>query len=434
MKRIIMDRNTNRQGVWRRRLVAAGAITVAVGTAYAVPGTPSASGAIASYPAAPGGFLRSHFLIGTWEQPISSRQHSGTSATGVSNNFAYWKSLGVNTLVEIPQLGYSAAQYVAWDQAAAKVGLYEMRRPFADNPSADSSGRNASNMIAWNLPDEPDKAQAPAHMTPAQIQSLHDADKQANPSRPVYLSLVGNLLMCGSCLTTASSLGGPEKPYGAALSSSDWLSADDYPVDAGHNPPISIIAREMSGLFQVGSRYAGRMAFIETGHIGNTTRTPVSAAQMKAEIWESVVHGARGIIYFSDTTPQVKNSAGQWTTPTTTYDNTGPSTRNIPATMKSQNALLASLTGVLQGTINPSGISVSVPAPLDAGWRANASGKYFIVVNTSATQVRKSFKFNGVGVNKNASVVQERRNVWINGSGYGTDTFAPYAVHIYKVS
>lgn len=423
---------------WRRRaaMVAAGAaiVTTACGAVHI---GSAADAAIAQKTTAPSGKLPGMFLIGTWEQPVNPRTILPNDVLG-SNNFAYWKSLGINTLVEIPQVGFTAQQYVAWDQAAASAGLWTMRRPFNDNPAVDHGG---STSIAWNLPDEPDKVLAPAHKTPAEIKQDAANDKAANPSRPTYLSLVGGALAYGWTCSSTNKIacnGGAYAPY------ANWLSVDDYPFDANHKSTtgaknyISMIGQEMDALWKVGSASAVRMAFIETGHIGSTKNPTVTAAAMKAEIWEAVVHGARGIVYFSDTTPGGQtNTQGQVVTPATTYNNTATSKGaqpGIPSMMKQQNSWLKSLQSVLAGTINPTGISISVPGPLDAGWRKTSTGlKYFFVVNTSNSYVTKTFRFNGVGGNKGASVYNESRSIHLNGSGYATDSFKPYAVHIYVV-
>lgn len=390
----------------------------------------SANAAIATKSTATVGKLPSTFLIGVWEQPINPRAQNANDVHG-ADNFAYWKSLGINTLVEIPQNGYTVQQYIDWDNAAAAAGLWTMRRPFNDNPSVDHGG---STQIAWNLPDEPDKVLAPAHMTPAQIKAFYQADKAANPSRPAYLSLVGGAMAYGwKCGPTNQIACGANTlaPY------ADWLSADDYPFDAGRpaGTQIRVIGKEMDALFKMGKPSAPRMAFIETGHIGNNRKT-VTAAQMKAEIWEAITHGARGIIYFANRTPVAYNAQGQKITPTTTYDNSALSKGGqpgVPAMIKSQNALLKSLQSALAGVINPTGISVSVSGALDAGWRKASTGRYFIVVNTSGSTVRQTIRFNGVGGNKGAAVIGERRSVHLNGAGQVTDSFAPYAVHIYQV-
>lgn len=398
-------------------IAVAGLITTACGGTSSAPG---ASRTAVSEPPQPASD-HSTFLIGTWEQPISSAQHpNGT-------NFEYWKSLGINTLVEIPQTGeLNATTAAQWDSAACAAGLSEMRQPINGDPMRDTSGRNSPCMIAWNLPDEPDLPSIPGvSMTPAAIAAEKQKDNAANPGRPVYLSLVGLRVL-------ASSLRPTERPYGAVLGQSDWLSADDYPVDAGRATPVQIIGRELEGLAVVGPATANRMVFIETGHVGNR-RTPITPEQMRAEIWTAVVHGARGIVYFSDTAP-AQGQGGP-----STYDNT-TTTAGMPAMMSSQNTLLTSLAGVLVGPRDPGSFGATASAAagggpvVETGWRTGPSGeKYVIVVNTGGAAGTVTLTFRGIAGTGSASVVSENRTITIDSRGVASDTFAPYAVHIYRL-
>jgi hypothetical protein len=60
------------------------------------------------------------------------------------DNFGLWKSRGVNTMVVVPD-GNSET---AWNKAAIRDGLYEIRAP-ASNPASDVGDKN---LLAWALP------------------------------------------------------------------------------------------------------------------------------------------------------------------------------------------------------------------------------------------------------------------------------------------
>jgi hypothetical protein len=101
--------------------------------------------------------------------------------------------------------------------------------------------------------------------------------------------------------------------------------------------------------------------------------------------------------------------------------------------MTKQDATIRALASVLQGALNPTGLSAIAAAPLDPGWRNAASGAYFIVVNLSGTaQNARSIALSGTGNAGSANVFGEARNVPISGASI-SDDFAPYAVHIYVV-
>jgi hypothetical protein len=91
------------------------------------------------------------------------------------------------------------------------------------------------------------------------------------------------------------------------------------------------------------------------------------------------------------------------------------------------------LAPVLQGDINPTTVSATVPAPLQAGWRDAPSGKYFFVINTKQpTLTNAAIALTGVGTATSASVFGESRTVPL-ANGQLTDTFGAFAVHVYVV-
>jgi hypothetical protein len=95
--------------------------------------------------------------------------------------------------------------------------------------------------------------------------------------------------------------------------------------------------------------------FIESGAFaaGNPVITP---DQFRGEVWEAIIHGARGIFYFPvQVTPHFK------------YDVTPPA---VAAEMTKQDATITKLADVLQGTINPRSLGATVPAPLQVAWRS----------------------------------------------------------------
>lgn len=385
----------------RWRVLAVGSLVIAAGGVM-VPHLEPASGVTATTRVAAPGTMRNKFLIGVW--------------LAYPGGFTYWKSLGINTVagMPVPPGGRNPLTYAGdWDAAVAAHGLLEARRPISDRPDTDP-GRISSRMVAWILPDEPENNFAGPPVPVSTIARMYKADKVANPNRPVWISLIGGPLAGGYGIPV-------DRKYATWA---DWMSADDFAVAARRSPPIPDIGREMEGLSQVGSRFAGRMAFIEAGQISDPPRPVVTPQQMRAEIWEAIVHGARGIVYYTYTTN------GPDTLPIS-VNNTTPAIR---AMMKSQDWVIAHLpVGALQGAINPSAVAVSARAPLEAGWRASSRSRYMIVVNTSPQTHRMTIRIQGLGRHRSLSVFAEHRSIHLSTNGYATDTFAPYAVHVYCI-
>jgi hypothetical protein len=130
-----------------------------------------------------------------------------------------------------------------------------------------------------------------------------------------------------------------------------------------------------------------------------------------------------GLIYFPEVVPP---------------DGVGASTDGTPADvaaeMTTQDGIVTSLAPVLQGPINPSTLGATVPSPLQVGWRDAPAGAYFFVINTQGTTISNaSIALRGVGSAQSATVYGESRSVSLS-SGALTDTFGPFALHIYFVA
>jgi hypothetical protein len=317
-------------------------------------------------------------------------------------NFQLWKSRGVNTMVVVPD-GNSEE---AWNKAAIRDGLYEIRAP-AGNPASDVADKN---LLAWALPDEPDDVTT--QVPYAKIQRTYRAWKRIDPRVPVYINFNGQFNQHD--VTTNAS--GPAW-YHQYVKGANWITADLYPVNSGQGNDLGVIGEEVTELRRLGGSKPV-FVFIESGAyaVGNPVITP---DQLRGEVWEAIIYGARGIFYFPvQVTPDFK------------YDVTPPA---VAAEMTKQDATITKLAGVLQGTINPRSLGATAPSPLQVAWRSSASHSYFFVLNLSPRAVdHQTIALSGIGSATSAAVYGENRTVQIS-SNTITDNFGPYAIHIYQV-
>jgi hypothetical protein len=193
------------------------------------------------------------------------------------------------------------------------------------------------------------------------------------------------------------------------------------------------------------STYSGPiLQFVENGEPGNAGNDLdyITPSEMNAAVWASIIHGARGIIYFNHTFCGSHQSHDNLAHPF--YRTVQPGqTISIYNQAKATNSLVRSLAPVINSPFAVGYVAVS-PAVTDfsgidvmAKWYNNnqfyifAMPRYsesltnqpatFIIKNTGATQV---------------TVVNENRTIPItNGGTQFTDTFATgTTVHIYRVS
>ena len=166
-----------------------------------------------------------------------------------------------------------------------------------------------------------------------------------------------------------------------------------------------------------------QFAFIETSNqqlawLPKDVRGP-SAGEMRAEIWNSVIHGAKGIVYF----PQQFNPFK--------FDGT-PS--DVSIQMAKQNRILAELGPILALPANPKGMKASVAAPLEAAWRKDDKGASYVIVLNLSDQPQKgqSIKLAGIAGSKAELLNEENRSVPVAKTGL-IDDFGPHDVHVYKI-
>jgi hypothetical protein len=334
-------------------------------------------------------FLNGFFPIGVWVPP--------------PYDYAKWQGRGINTINEI---AYDESGSIAM---ADSLGLHMMRAP-QSNPADDA---NETLLLAWAHPDEPDGiySQVPY----ATIQAEYATWKSIAPNRPVFINFVGDLNQY-DIVTNES--GDPW--YEKYVAGADWISADKYPVNDGEANNLGLLGQMADHLHTLGGSKPV-FAFIESSHIDadDGGRGP-TADELRAEIWELIIHGVRGYFFFPE---QISPSFLFDTTPT-----------DVVTEMTKQNAVVATLAPVLQGSIDPPGMSAKVSVPLEAAWRSVPSARYFFVLNLSnVTRNSQTIALSGIGNATSAVVLNESRNVPITASDI-TDNFGPYALHIYVVA
>ncbi len=339
--------------------------------------------------------------------PAAPAQLAGIFPIGVfvppAAEFTKWKERGVNTVFEVPQ-GHDLER---WTAEANRQGLRMIRAPRAD-PERD---RHEPLLLAWSQPDEPDLHGIPA----ADLVARYRQWKAADPRRPVVVNLSGGhvLGLQGSC---------PAACYESFSATADWISSDIYPVTGwNRSEKLGWIGETLSELRRL-SGGRPQFAFIETSD-QNLSSTPaenpgVTARQLRAEVWNAIIFGARGIWYFPVSFGPFRFDA----TPMEVVDE-----------LTRQNARITSLASVLLDEINPSSMGVRVQNPLQVTWRLTSKGAHVIVLNLSDFPLRDQLIAVDGTASRWAVVHGEDRGVPIS-AGVIRDDFEPYGVHVYEIA
>ena len=337
------------------------------------------------------------FIVGVFSQPATS--------------FAAWKARGINTLLRYENEGGRTAMG-DWCGLAVDQGLFMIRQPFYDDLKGDTA---EPYLLAWMHEDEPEQhPENPPEKLAGDYATLKAACRKAGKDVPVFCNFSGDHISFKKT---------PKSKYDAYLKSCDWVGMDFYPVSGWNRPDWLGRPGEILDVLKDWSGNKPCLSFIETSAM-RLSWTPketrgVTPDELRAEIWDSIIHGAVGIVYF----PQQIGEGFK-------YDATPP---EVEAEMKKQNQLLADLGEVFnKGKINPPAMAVTVPPPLEAAWRVKDGKKYLFVLNLSNEgQKNSAIQVKGLG-NGFAEVVGEKRKMnYVQGKI--VDVFMPLELHIYLI-
>lgn len=161
--------------------------------------------------------------------------------------------------------------------------------------------------------------------------------------------------------------------------------------------------------------------FVEDGHPSKEDQLAITGPQLRAAVWSSIIHGARGIIYFNH------NFGGDCISYHVLRDSCGDSIR---PTVSSVNHQIQALAPVLNSPFLDGALSND--GSVDTAVKAYNGELYIIAGAKLPTSHNVEFKLS-CGAGSSLSVIGENRSIPIMGGKF-TDTFADgNAVHIYRV-
>jgi hypothetical protein len=272
--------------------------------------------------------------------------------------------------------------------------------------------------------DEPDNAQpiglglygtcVPAAEVARRTREL----KARDPTRPVLIGFgqgVANEFWRGR-----GPCSGDQKYYDIAAQGADILSYDIYPV--GSDTPqvkgkLEYVARGVTNLLKRATDRQAVWMALETTAL-DPIRRP-TAAEVRAETWMALIHGATGIVYFvHEFKPNFREDA------IFRYP-------DIVDEVTKTNQLIKSLAPVLKSPSIPGAITLSSAVPIATMVKVYENMTYIFAVamqnSPSTVQIKVA---DGHGTS--ASVLGEARSVPI-AQGSFEDQFEGYGVHLYQI-
>jgi len=283
-------------------------------------------------------------------------------------------------------------------------------------------------IIGWMHGDEPDNAQRPIvngqwspPVLPEKIIADYRTISRKDPSRPVLLNL-GQSVAWNNYIGRGVRRNHPED-YPEYAKGSDIVSFDIYPVTSSY-PETSgnlwLVPRGVERLLTWTNHQKVVWNCIETTKIRAERRA--TPHELRAEVWMSIVHGSRGIIYF----------VHEWAPETDTRR-----LLNDPEMLDAVtkvNAEIRDLAPVVNSPTFHYGAEVTPTQPeipVDVMVKRYGGAVYVFSCGMRNGSTDASFLVSGLGERAVAEVLGENRTVEIENGSF-TDSFEPWDVHIYR--
>ena len=336
-------------------------------------------------------------------------------------NAKAYRDAGINTFVGLWE-GPTATQLSELNKAGVLV-VCDQNQIALNHPAR-------SNILAWMQRDEPDNATTWGARLgfgkPMSVESVAADYRRmiANDStRPVLLNL-GQGVAWDNWYGRGTRNHHPED-YPHYLEACDIASFDIYP--AAH-----LDAEVMGNLWYVplGVERLRRWTrdekpvwnCIETTR-GNDPLFKPTPHEVRAEVWMSLIHGSRGIIYFAHQFKPTFIEAALLADP------------EMLAAVTKLNQQITSLTPVLNSPTVTNAVTIqstNTAAPIATMVKQVSGYTYIFAVTMRPLDTRAEFSLKQFSGLETVEVLGENRTVAVK-DGKFTDQFAPWSVHLYRV-
>jgi hypothetical protein len=323
--------------------------------------------------------------------------------------------------------------YVALWQGPTEADLAELKKSgmqvICDQNAVGLAHKDDPIIIGWMHGDEPDNAQElpggkgyGPPIPPARIIREYEDVRKADSSRPVLLNL-GRCVACEECPDRGVRSGHLED-YAEYAKGSDIVSFDVYPV--ANLPPrfrgqLDLVARGVERLVKWTEDRKVVWNCIECTNIGGKGKA--TPKQVKAEVWMSLVHGSRGIIYFvHEFEPKFDEHA--------LLDDPAMLAAVTALNRQIQELAPALNCPTLQDMLKVESSNEAVPVATMVKKHGGATYVFAVAMKPGATEA--AFTFEGLPAGAQIEVLGEGRKIE-PADGKFKDRFDEWDVHLYRI-
>ncbi len=331
-----------------------------------------------------------------------------------------YREAGINTYVALWN-GPTEEQLAALKSQEMKLicHLNQTARKHLDDPT----------IIGWMHGDEPDNAQSQGRgkgygppIEPAKIVEDYEKLHQADPSRPVMLNL-GQGVAWDGYYGRGVRTNHPED-YPQYMKGCDIVSFDIYPAAHSHKDISGNLWYVAKGVERLVEWSAGQKVVwncIECTRIQADTKA--SPHQVRCEVWMSLIHGSKGLIYFVHEWKPKFNESALLSDP------------EMLSAVTSINQQIQRLAPVLNQPNLPDAVKISsdpAEVPIATLAKSYHGATYIFAVGLRHGKTTGTFTVNQLKGRKVLEVVDEQRTL-SSENGVFQDTFNPWDAHIYRL-
>ena len=325
--------------------------------------------------------------------------------------------------------------YVGLWQGPTEQQLAELKAVgmpvICDQDQIGLTSQNADVIVGWMHGDEPDNAQARRDgngydppILPSKIEADYQQIRQRDASRPVLLNL-GQGVAFDQYIGRGVRRNHPED-YAEYVKGCDIVSFDIYPAVHDHETVAGKLEFVPQGVERL-RRWSHDEKIvwncIECSRISNTRVKP-TPQQIRAEVWMSLIHGSRGLIYFvHQFEPSFKEAS--------LLDDA-----ELLSGVTAINRQIHELAPVLNSPTVDGAVKITSAAaavPIAAMCKQHDGATYVFAVCMRGEPARATVELLGSHASADVQVLGENRSIPLR-DGRFEDDFAPYAVHLYRVS
>jgi hypothetical protein len=295
-------------------------------------------------------------------------------------------------------------------------------------------------IIGWMHGDEPDNAQSlpggkgyGPPVLPAKIVEDYQKIKAKDPTRPVMLNL-GQGVAWDGWYGRGVRTGHPED-YAEYARGGDIISFDIYPAVHDRAEIAGKLWYVPYGVQRLRKWTDGKKVVwdcIECTRISNPTTKP-TPAQVKAEVWMSIIHGASGLIYFCHEFQPKFIEAGLLADAemSKAVGAINRQIRELAPAINSPSVHDALTVQAEKAEVSADRVRLVGGGPIATAVKRQGGATYVFAVRMDPSPAKAVFQLAVATGKAEAEVLGEDRRIAVK-DGRFEDEFAPYAVHVYR--